>query len=183
MTFLKKEKIIKVFILTILILLIAGSRLVEHPYNFTPIASAFLFFGAYFNRKYLLIPIFSLIISDFFIGFYELELMITVYGSFVIIGFLGFYLKKKRDVYAYVGLPILSGIIFFLITNGAVWMFSSWYPKTLAGLLSCYYMAIPFFKFTLLGNLFYSSIFFSAYEYILVRNREEIKKIKTVDVI
>jgi hypothetical protein len=112
-----------------------------------------------------------------FLGFYELNLMIAVYGTFIVIGLLGAYLKRNKSIYFFVGLPVLSGIIFFLTTNGAVWLFSSWYPKTFSGLLSCYYMAIPFFKFTLLGNLFYSSIFFSAYEYILVRdNKKEVFK-------
>src|SRR3989344_49444 len=50
-----------------------------------------------------------------------------------------------------------------LTTKCALWAFSGMYAPTLGGLLLSYYMALPFFKFTLLGDLFYVALFFGAY--------------------
>jgi len=36
--------------------------------------------------------------------------------------------------------------------------------QTLSGIIQCYLLAIPFFRNTLLGNLFYVTVFFGAYE-------------------
>jgi hypothetical protein len=53
---------------------------------------------------------------------------------------------------------------FYLITNFFVWLHaSSVYPHTAAGLLACYVAALPFFGYTVLGDLFYSAVLFGAY--------------------
>ncbi len=68
----------------------------------------------------------------------------------------------------------LSGsILFFILTNFAVWTFSQWYPHNIQGLIECYMMAVPFFKNTLLGDLFYASVIFGCYE-ILAQPREKL---------
>jgi hypothetical protein len=38
------------------------------------------------------------------------------------------------------------------------------YPKTGAGLAECFLAAIPFFHYTLLGDLFYVGVLFGAFE-------------------
>ena len=159
-------------ILSLLVVLInVGFRIIDHPYNFTPLAATFLFFGACFNRRYLVLPFLALILSDLYIGFYDWKLMLAVYGSFAIIGLFGLWLKNNKNIYSYVGLPVLSGVIFYLVTNGAVWCFSSWYAHSWPGLVYCYYMALPFFKNTILGNLFFSAIFFASYEILILWNK------------
>ena len=61
----------------------------------------------------------------------------------------------------------LSGsVLFYLITNYAVWQFTPMYTKTFAGLIQSYIMALPFFRNSLVGNLFYTAVFFSIY-YVL----------------
>jgi hypothetical protein len=57
----------------------------------------------------------------------------------------------------------LASIVFFVISNLGVWLFAGLYPMTIQGLETCFVMAIPFYKGTLLGALFYSSIFYGAY--------------------
>ena len=49
---------------------------------------------------------------------------------------------------------ILSSLIFFLVTNFGVWLIG--YPNTLEGFIACYIAAIPFFGWTVAGDLFYS---------------------------
>ena len=67
-------------ILFLLILIVAFSRLVPHPLNFTPIGALGLFAGAYLlDRRSWMLPLCALLLSDFFIGFYEPIAMIFVY--------------------------------------------------------------------------------------------------------
>ena len=55
-------------------------------------------------------------------------------------------------------MAIVSSVLFFIITNFAVWTIWDYYPKTIDGLIMCYTMAIPFFKNTLLGTIIYTAI-------------------------
>ena len=95
-----------------------------------------------------------------------------VYGSLLLIPLLGMLLKSKVNIVNCI-LGCASGsIIFFIITNFGVWISSSYYPKTIEGILTCYTMALPFFANTLTSSLLYSAIIFSGSEYI-VRNQSE----------
>jgi hypothetical protein len=40
------------------------------------------------------------------------------------------------------------------------------YARDLSGLMQSYIMGIPFFKNTLLGNFFYTAMFFGSYELV-----------------
>ena len=55
-----------------------------------------------------------------------------------------------------------SSVIFFILTNLGVWYLS--YPKNVEGLITCFTLAVPFFINTILGDLFYSFIFFRSYK-------------------
>jgi hypothetical protein len=119
-----------------------------------------------------------MIISDIFIGYYQFSLMAVVYGSFLLCVLLGFWLKKNKKWYTIGGSAILGAVLFFLITNFAVWALTPWYQKTFFGLFQCYLMALPFFKNTLLGDLFYVTLFFGAYETVKVWIRKRFKIIE-----
>ena len=58
---------------------------------------------------------------------------------------------------------IVSSVLFFAITNFGVWLFSGFYPRTLAGLEACYVAAIPFFQNTIAGDLFFSGLLFGGF--------------------
>lgn len=153
-------------ILVALVLLALGvaMRLLPHPANFAPITAIALFAGYYLPRKWaIILPIAAMLIGDLFIGFYDWRLMAVVYLSFALISFLGWAIKG-RGAGAVIISALTASIGFFLITNFAVWLFSSWYPHTLAGLLWCYTLALPFFRNTLLGDLFFTGVLFGAYE-------------------
>lgn len=65
-----------------------------------------------------------------------------------------------------IGGTTLGAIIFFLLTNAAVWAFGTMYPHTLSGLMESYTMAIPFFRNSLLGDIFFIGILVGGYEVI-----------------
>jgi hypothetical protein len=145
------------------IVIAAGMRLVPHPPNFSPVAAMALFSGAYLGRRGLglLAPLGALFLSDIFLGFSPL--MVIVYGSVALIVCLGWIISRRRSA-ANVGLAAVSGsVLFYLITNFGVWAFSDMYPKTLAGLMTCYAAAIPFFQNSLAGDLFFTAILFGGF--------------------
>lgn len=157
----KKEKIIAILIL---ILVGVAYRFFPHPPNFAPVAAISLFSGFFFRRYFILIPVAIMLLSDIFIGFYDWKLMAVVYSSFVLVSLIGIYLRKNKSVISLLGCAISGSVVFFLLTNFAVWALGSWYPHNLEGLLECYTLAIPFFKNTFMGDLFYSSVIFGLYE-------------------
>lgn len=140
------------------------SRLLPHSPNIVPIGALMLFGGTYLPRKLFWLPILALLISDFFIGFYGLD-MIYVYGSFTLTGLIGFWIRSHKKVTAVLGGAFFSSILFFLITNFGVWAPpNNWYPHTLDGLGQSYIMALPFFRNSLIGDLGYTILLFGGYE-------------------
>jgi hypothetical protein len=175
----KKEKNIELIIALFFVLIGASFRLVPHAPNFAPITAIALFSGVYFSKKIaLILPILAILISDIFLGFYEPKLMAFVYGSFILCAVLGFWVKNHKKWYVIAGSVILSSVLFFIITNFAVWVFSPWYDKTFFGLIYCYIMALPFFKNSLLGDIFYGFVFFGGYEFarVWIRKKFKVKK-------
>lgn len=175
---LKKFFTPKVLVVTGIILFAAVMRLVPHYPNFTPIAAIALFGGAQMGRKWLafFVPLFALFISDLLIGFHGF--MVPVYISFALVVLLGNLMKNNIKIATVLGGAVASSLIFFLITNFAVWAGSPYYPQTFSGLMQSYMMAIPFFHSSLLGDLFYSSVFFGAF-YLLKQKYPSISMVKS----
>ena len=144
------------------------TRIIPHPPNFTALGAIALFGGAFLNEKKigLLIPLGALFISDLFIGFHGL--MWAVYLSFAMIVFIGSKIKKPSFLNV-IGASIIGSLLFFIITNFAVWTQGLYYTMDLSGLLTSYEMAIPFFRNTLLGDLVFTTSLFSLFYLIQQR--------------
>jgi hypothetical protein len=157
------------------ILIAALLRLIPHPPNVTPVGAMALIGGVYLGRKYLvfLIPILALFLSDMLLNntiyrayyteetgfiFFQ-EYMITIYAAFALIVLLGVAIKKWRGAKLIIGGAFMASLLFFVISNFAVWLMGSQYPKNLSGLMACYAAAVPFFRNTLVGNLVYTAVF------------------------
>ena len=149
-----------------LVILAVLSRLLPHPMNFAPIGALGLFSGAYvMDKRAWLIPVIALLISDFFMGFYNPVIMLSVYVSFAISAVLGRYaLSQKRTALRIGGSAVASATILFVLSNFTLWTTGLYYPLTLEGLTMCFVRAIPFYGNTLAGDLFYSAVLFGTYE-------------------
>ena len=145
-----------------LILILAFARLMPHPPNFTPIIAVAILSGYFFKNIYLsfVALLISLLLADFFIGFYNN--MLFVYLSLFLIAFVFYKISKQINfknlfVYSFAG-----SLIFFVITNFGVWalgnpgVYDVAYEKSLNGLTECYILALPFF-----GNTFLSTLVFA----------------------
>jgi hypothetical protein len=141
----------------------AALRLIPHPPNFTPIGAMALFSGAYLGRKPLAFaaPLGALLLSDLVLGFYHGQA--TVYFSVAVIVMIGMVALTRKSPLLVGAAAILSSILFFIITNFGMWLFSGFYPRTLAGLEACYVAAIPFFQNTVAGDLFYAALLFGGF--------------------
>lgn len=150
--------------------------------NFTPIGAMALFGGAYFMNKgkAYLFPLLALFASD-------VVLMQTVYAehssgllysgwywtyiSFAIMVLIGKSLITKVSFKTVIGSGILAGLAHFIIANFGVWLGGGLdvttglpYTRDFAGIMKCYYLAIPFFKNMVAGNLAYGAILFGGFE-------------------
>lgn len=175
----------KLLMLGLIFLVAVGltMRLVPHPANFTPVFAIALFAGYYLPKKWaIILPITVMLISDLFIGFYDWKLMSVVYSCFILAGLIGLAIRKSRRVSSVITATLLVSISFFLITNFAVWLFSSWYAPNWSGLMLCYTLAVPFFKNTLMGNLFFTGILFGGYEMLKLLVSQRIKLLSQVKI-
>ena len=139
-----------------LIFILALSRLMPHPDNFTPIIALAIMSSYFFkniNFSYA-IMLFSMLLADFFIGFYSH--MLFVYSSLFLIVLIFFKISKKINYKNLFIFSFFGSVIFFLISNFGVWLVGNLYERNINGLIECYFMAIPFFKNTITSTLIFS---------------------------
>jgi hypothetical protein len=141
----------------------AAMRLVPHPPNFSPIAAMALFSGAYLPKRALafVAPFAALLLSDAVLGFYAG--MNFVYFSFALTVLIGWAVASRKTPLAIGAAAIASSVLFFVLTNFGMWLFSGFYPLTSAGLVACFVAAIPFFQNTLAGDLFFTALLFGGF--------------------
>jgi len=146
-----------------LVLLLAFSRFIPHPPNFTPIVAAAIMSGYFFKNIKLsfIVLIIPMLFVDIFIGFYKH--MSFVYLSLFLITFIFFKISDKINFKSLFVFGFLGSLIFFVVSNFGVWTFGVLspvtnlpYEKSLNGLISCYFLAIPFFKNTLFSTIVFS---------------------------
>ena len=140
-------------------------RMTPHTPNIAPVAAVALLAGAYLSRPWaVLLPVIIMAASDSVIGFYDWRIMTAVYASFVLTVGIGMWLRKKRTARGVVMASVAGSILFYLVTNAAVWKFSGMYQPTLDGLLLSYNLALPFFRNSLFGDLVFSAGLFAVVE-------------------
>jgi hypothetical protein len=155
---------------------VAG-RLLQPAYNVTPLAAIGLTAALLFGRDGMLgrrggwfgpaaalgVPAVALAIGNLL-----LPTMERSYGGFVMaavvfaatlwpaaLGLVSAAIQRGRPV-AWIGGALSHSLVFFLATNAAYWWLFEDYPHTPAGLVRCFVMALPFFRWMPLGDLAWS---------------------------
>jgi hypothetical protein len=151
--------------IALLVLIGVAGRLMPHPPNLGPIAAIAMFAGFYFRSRLgaLTAPLLAMAIADVFIGFYELPTMVVVYFSLAIPVFCRPLLAGRYVALRIGACAMVCSLVFFVLTNLAVWQFGGLYEQSLGGLVSCYGAALPFLKYTLAGDLIWSTALFGTY--------------------
>lgn len=171
---------------TLVALLVAVSvagRLLWHPTQVAPVAAAALLAGFMLRSRWLAlcVPLFSMAISDAFIGPYNYNIMAAVYVAMCLPVFLSTLLKKEVSIPRLLGCSLASSVAFFLISNTAEWAWGSLYSPDAAGLEQCFTMALPFFRNTLVGDLLWTSVLFAAHGLVVNRLHVSPPEIDTFD--
>lgn len=172
-----------------LIVLAALTRLLPHPPNFSPVEAIALFGGAYFaSRQWaLVVPLVVMFLSDLALGlvhggiyfdYFASAGFWLVYLCIALSTVLGFGLRGKVSGGRVLGYSLVGSLLFFVVTNFGAWLGAPMYPQTAAGLTAAYVAGIPFFKWTVLGTLFYAAALFGGFA--LLRSRVPALRAQTV---
>ena len=147
----------------IFLILAALLRVIPHPWNITPMASIGLFAGTWCDRRIAwLMPLIPLFISDMINGPYNFLIMVFVYAGIALSAVIGrFFLARKRSFGRFAGAISVNALMFYLISNFPVWWV--YYPRSLAGLVECYVMGIPFLGYSLIGDTLFVTLLFGTY--------------------
>lgn len=154
-------------------------RLINLQYmNFSALGALAVLCGAIVRPAWLgiLIPLGCRLITDCELqrrtghGFYGS--MVFDYAAYAAIFALGRAIQPKNLPVA-LGTGVLAGLTFFLISNFGVWCMPHeagvyLYPRTLAGLRSCFVSALPFARGTFLGDIGFTLVFFGALKFLAV---------------
>ena len=149
---------------------LAASRFIPHPPNFTSLIALSFYVPAMFGLRYLPVLVISFIITDYFIGFHDVA--IFTWGSVLLIGliskyFIGSIIKR-------IGGALFGAVIFFIVTNFGVWSLG-FYSYSFEGLILCFTLAIPFFAYSLISTIIFSSLFEAIYK-LLSYKKSKLKK-------
>ena len=153
----------KVFYLIFFAVILAISRIIPHPPNFTPILASAIMAPMIIKDRWfgIAIPIVAMFLSDVIIGFHPYQFVI--YFTILTIGLI----SPMRKNYINLGMmAVCSSVWFFITTNFSVWIIWDFYPKTLEGLVSCYTLALPFFKNTLISTCLFTGLITISIKYI-----------------
>ena len=147
-------------------LALAVTRFIPHPPNFTSLIALSLYVPIIFGLQSILVVVAAFFVTDLVIGFHSL--LFFTWGSVVLIGFLSKYFYQ--NIYYRFSGALIGSIIFYIVSNFGVWVSGS-YGFTLTGLMNCYIAAIPFFSYTVISTILFSSII----EFLLYLKNKPIK--------
>jgi hypothetical protein len=138
--------------------------LIPHPWNFTPVTAALLYFGARASRRHMWLPVILLIGADLWLDKhysypFSWDLFFT-WGWYAAMLWMGTALRENAKPLRIAGAALTGSVSFFLISNFGVWAATNIYAKTLSGLMACYAAGVPFFRGTLEGDLLFSAVMF-----------------------
>ena len=156
-----------------LIVILSFSRLIPHPWNFTPILAAGIFSGFYFKSFFLslFVVVSAMFLSDIYLGFHNT--IIFTYIALAIATGIGIYIKQLKT-FEILASGLVSSVCFFIITNFGAWISLEMYEKNLSGLINSYVMAVPFFHNTLISTIVYLFVIKITFDSIF--NQKKVRK-------
>lgn len=137
--------------------------------NVKPMAAMALWVAFCFRSVWL--PAIALLIvmgaTDLVLGGYDWPIQVSVYGSMLVACWLGSRVRRMSETSSpqpslqstgprMLVASLIMSTCFYVLTNGMVWA-CGWYPPSFAGLVDCYVAGIPFYRFTLLGDLAFTT--------------------------
>lgn len=155
--------------LILFLIAVVASRVLLHELgyanNFAAVTALAMFVSCYWSPRQALGSTLAVrFVSDLFIGFFSLPLMIAVYACHLIGIPLGSWIARKKTVTRIIAAPLITATLFFFVTNFA-FLYPE-YPHTLSGIGLAYLNGLPFLRGTLIGDIGYVVVLFGGYELI-----------------
>ncbi|MCB1516395.1 MAG: hypothetical protein KDJ19_02080 [Hyphomicrobiaceae bacterium] len=146
----------------LLVLIGAFSRLMHLPPNIAAVTGVTIFAGFAITNKWiaLLVPILSMMLADFVLGWYN-EVLYTYAGMAAGVFLARWFLHPLTPV-RLIGVTFASSVAFFLLSNFGVFM-SGYYGFTFDGFVTCYVMALPFWQNSLIADFTSTALVFGLY--------------------
>lgn len=134
-------------------IVLAVSRFVPHPPNFTSLIALSFYMPAIFGRKFIPALMICFMFTDLIIGIHKT--VFFTWGSVLIIGLVSIYFKNGilRRILG----SLAGATIFYLISNFGVWILGA-YEYSFKGIIECYTLALPFFTHTVISTLVFASV-------------------------
>ncbi len=145
-----------------LIALDVAARLLPHAPGFLPVAASGLFAARMLRMPVLavIVPVAAMALTGPALGADDWRISMVVYAAIAVPALLGMASRRWHGALPVVAAMLTGSLVFFALSNFAVWAFSSMYPLTLAGLTQCYALALPFLDKTVLGDLVWTGVLF-----------------------
>lgn len=150
-------------LVTFLIGFDVAARLLPHAPGFLPIAASGLFAARTLRTPALaiLVPVLAMILSDAALPGADWRIQAIDFAAMAIPVLAGLATRHRwNSALPTAAIMMACSILFFVLSNGAVWIFSGMYPLNLAGLAECYVAALPFLEKAMVGDLFWCGVFF-----------------------
>jgi hypothetical protein len=150
----------------VFVVLAVAVRFLPHPWSFTPVVGALLFFGARGARRQLWFPFALLAVSDVVLTKFVYTYPFTwdhyvTWAWYAAILWLGTNLRENQKPVRVIGAALASSTSFFLLSNFAVWAGGTMYPHSWAGLMTSYTLGLPFFRPAIEGDLLFTAAMFA----------------------
>jgi len=161
--------------------ILGAGKVISPLANFTPIGAMALFGGSYFNQKWkaYLVALGTLLLSDIIM----MQTIYTehsngflysgwgwIYASFALMVMMGHFIKKV-SVDSVLLSAIGAALVHWLVSDFGVWLGGGTdittglpYTRDAHGLAMCYWLAIPYMKNMLIGNILYGALLFGGFE-------------------
>src|SRR5262245_3757168 len=155
------------WLLVVVAAVVVAGQLLPHPPNVTPVRAAALFGGARLGSRaaaflatlgsfFLASLALGLATGNWSTGFHALAPV--VYTSFALSLTLGFALRSRQGMAPIAVASVAGSVVFYVLTNLAVWGWLDTYPKTPEGLPTCFLAGLPPLVSGLLGDGAYAAL-------------------------
>jgi hypothetical protein len=163
-----------VLILMIIVAAVIRSLNINHItewVTFTPIGAVAMFSGTYFKDKFkaFFVPLLTVFVSDLVLNYayYHKFVLVSsssiiVYASLALMVVVGMMIKKVNVVNV-IGASLVSVLIHWLLTD-LPFLYGTAYTHDLAGYAKALYVAIPFERPLLYGNLIFGGLLYGGFE-------------------
>ena len=151
---------------------LCASRFIPHPPNFTSLLALSFYVPVLLGIRYIPALIACFVLTDLVLGFHNTILF--TWGSVLVIGLMSNYFKT--NIISRMGGALLGAFLFYIITNFGVWSGGS-YGYNFEGLINCYILALPFFSYSLISTLIFSTVIESVRKLYIIKNFKDKKNL------